>query len=208
MVDQIKKLISDCDSALSQMRRIPPTAPWIIAGGPSFEGVFKEISGLLEDLVDSAARMDVPDSPPAPPVLFGIHMSTKRGIPVAIGYIKDLRRWSESLLPKVNPSRAPDITNEIETKAKGEPAKPGALLGASLDEQALIVFVSRNGNITKKEIARILVESGVRETCHEKSLAPGRCPRLDMAIRAYRAAHRPPQGSKDRDGNVEAYEDE
>jgi hypothetical protein len=96
----------------------------------------------------------------------------------------------------------------LDPTATRPPASQLALLGASLDEQALAVFLSRNGAVTKKEIARILVESKVREKCHEKSLAPKRCPRLNTAIRAYRNAHKLPRGSKDREGNVEAYEDE
>lgn len=86
--------------------------------------------------------------------------------------------------------------------------KPAVPLGETLDEQAVAIFVSRKGRVTKKEIARILVETGVRTTCHEKSLTPKRCPKLHQATQAYRAANNPPRGSKDAEGNLEAWEDE
>jgi hypothetical protein len=77
----------------------------------------------------------------------------------------------------------------------------------SLDAQAVGILARYAGNITKKDIARILVEEGTRKKCNEKSLAPGRCPRLDQAIKAYRSAHSLPHGSKSRNGVLEAEDD-
>jgi hypothetical protein len=210
MVDQIENLISDCDVVLSHLLSIDSKSAWFVVGGPPIKGECKRVSAWLDDLNDSAARIDVEDPPPAPParhVLF-VGMTTKRGVPLALDYVRALRRWGASLLPKANPGKAENSDHQTETEAKNEPTKPIASLGATLDEQAVAVFVSRKGQVTKKEIARILVESGIRETCHEKSLAPSRCPHLDQAIRAYRDGHSLPHGSKDREGNVEAYEDE
>jgi hypothetical protein len=86
------------------------------------------------------------------------------------------------------------------------PAQPGSGGGTvekvSLDARALGLFVE-DPNRTKKDIAKIL-------RVRTQSLAPSRCPKLDAAMRAYRAPD--PglvRGSKDRDGNLEAFcEDE
>ena len=69
-----------------------------------------------------------------------------------------------------------------------------------LEARAIALVLSRPG-ITKKEIARVL-------TCHEKSLTPKRCPKLAAALQAYRASAPLPRGSKDRAGNLEAWNEE
>jgi hypothetical protein len=126
MVDQIEKLISDCDTILSHLRSIASTSPWIVVG-VSFDGVVYQVSEWLDDLTDTAARMDVKgvDSLPTPPTrqqLFSGGMTTKRGIPMAIGYVKKLRCWGESLLPKAN---TPDAERgDQRMPANGAKVKP------------------------------------------------------------------------------------
>lgn len=86
-------------------------------------------------------------------------------------------------------------------------SKLALAFGKTLDEQAVAVLVTHQGRVTKKDIARILVEAGIRKKCNEKSLAPKRCPKLDQAYRAYRSAHDVPRGSKNSDGELEAWEE-
>lgn len=69
----------------------------------------------------------------------------------------------------------------------------------SLDSLAVGVFLD-HPDWTKKQIAEYL-------GCHKGSLTPKRCPKLASAIRASRTSDLP-RGSKDRDGNMEAWEEE
>jgi hypothetical protein len=69
----------------------------------------------------------------------------------------------------------------------------------SLDLKAVRVYLVHR-DWTKKQIATYL-------KCNEKSLTPKRCPQLKAAISAYRSTHLP-HGSKDSNGNVEAWDDE
>ncbi len=69
----------------------------------------------------------------------------------------------------------------------------------SLDARALAVFID-HPDWTKKKMAEHL-------GCNEKSLAPRRCVKLDAAIRAYKAKPKMRRGSRDSDGNLEAWEE-
>jgi hypothetical protein len=72
----------------------------------------------------------------------------------------------------------------------------------SLDARALAIFIE-NPDRTKKDIARLM---GLKNT---QSLSPSRCPKLDAAIRAYRAPDPGAvRGSKDAAGNVEGWTDD
>jgi hypothetical protein len=110
--------------------------------------------------------------------------------------------------------KAPEPTVEpIQTEPIGKPvepikpATPAATLPADepklpLDMAALGVFLN-SPNLKKKQIAKLL-------KCHPKSLGPKRCPRLNAAIRAYRAPIDPDRrcvrGTKDpEDGTLEAW---
>ncbi len=70
--------------------------------------------------------------------------------------------------------------------------------GISLDAKALSVFIE-HPDWTKKKIAEHL-------GCNAKSLTPKRCPKLKDAIAAYKAKPTTRRGSKDSDGNVEAWD--
>lgn len=74
----------------------------------------------------------------------------------------------------------------------------------SLDARALALFIEHT-EWTKKQIAQHL-------RCNEKSLAPRRCPKLDAALKAHRASVDPGsrrlRGSKDAEGNLEAWEED
>lgn len=84
------------------------------------------------------------------------------------------------------------------TGTDGRTPNPAPRSKLSLDLQALAVFFEdRNRKI--KDIARIL---GLKNT---QSLAPKRCPELHKVMKACRAENAPPRGSKDRDGNIEAW---
>jgi hypothetical protein len=99
----------------------------------------------------------------------------------------------------------------LESQPTPRPAevKPAALAGGgsasgpklSLDARALALFLDHT-DWTKKKIADAL-------GCHEKSLSPRRCPRLTAAIAAHKSPIDPdrprPRGSKDSEGNLEAW---
>jgi hypothetical protein len=72
----------------------------------------------------------------------------------------------------------------------------------TLDVRALALFFA-DKNRSKKEIADLL---GKRT----QSLSPERCPQLDTAMKAWRSANANarPRGSKDRDGNIEAWDED
>jgi hypothetical protein len=97
-------------------------------------------------------------------------------------------------LPKTLAAIAPD---KIGTPAPRQHSDFGK---ASLDAMAVAVFID-HPEWTKKKIANHLGK-------HEKSLAPTRCPKLDAAIKAYKAKPPTVRGSKDSEGNVEAWDDE
>lgn len=82
-------------------------------------------------------------------------------------------------------------------------SKTAAKSDVSLDARALGVFIE-HPEWTKKRIADHL-------DCNEKSLAPTRCPKLAAAIAAHKSpidpGRRHYRGSKDAEGNLEAYED-
>ena len=69
-----------------------------------------------------------------------------------------------------------------------------------LEDRAINIVVKHKGAISKREIAQLL-------GCHEKSLAPNRCPRLDAALQAYRDMFDKPRGTKDCDGTLEAWDE-
>jgi hypothetical protein len=91
-----------------------------------------------------------------------------------------------------------------EFEGGGQPAEPAAKSGISLDAKALAVFIE-HPDWTKKTIASHLA-------CNEKSLTPKRCPKLAAAIAAHKSpidpGRRRLRGSKDADGNLEAWEEE
>ncbi len=98
-------------------------------------------------------------------------------------------------------SKSAGLASEPESKGS---KKPNGSPNVSLDVKAVGVFLE-HPDWTKKRIAE---ELGY----HEKSLCPRRCPKLDAAIRAQRARIDPSvkvrRGSKDRDGNLEAWDEE
>lgn len=84
-----------------------------------------------------------------------------------------------------------------------EPRDPADAPPVTLDAQALACFVEDTTR-TKTDIIRLL---GLRNT---QSLAPNRCPKLHAAMKAWRAPdpdRRRIRGSKDVDGNLDAWED-
>lgn len=100
--------------------------------------------------------------------------------------------WAKKALPNV------DSGQHDQTNGGAEASK------VSLDARALGVFIE-HPDWTKKRIAAHL-------GCHEKSLAPARCPKLNAAIAAQSAKVDPNRkfrrGHKDAEGNIEAWEDE
>jgi hypothetical protein len=74
----------------------------------------------------------------------------------------------------------------------------------SLDARALALFIADTRR-KKTDIAKLL------RLRNSQSLAPKRCPKLSAAMRAHRAAdpdRRRVRGSKDREGNLEAYRED
>jgi hypothetical protein len=120
-----------------------------------------------------------------------------------------MRAEAESRLEAACPPEVPaDRGQVVEQPAEGGPAaglpKPEAKSDVSLDARAVGVFLD-HPDWTKKRIAKLL-------GCNEKSLCPERCPKLTAAIAAHKSpidpGRRRLRGSKDSDGNLEAWEDE
>lgn len=89
-----------------------------------------------------------------------------------------------------------------EDKRAAELPKPEATSDVALDARALAVRLEHT-DWTKKRIAKNL-------GCNEKGLCPARCPKLAAALKAHRAPdpfRKVPRGWKDRDGNVEAWDE-
>lgn len=109
-----------------------------------------------------------------------------------LSFANQLRQWRDWA-----PQAAAEATKQPEDKSGGQTTSPDI----SLDARAVGVYVE-HPDWTKKRIAESL-------ECNEKSLCPDRCPKLAAAIRAHRAPDRKARrGSKDRDGNVEAWDEE
>jgi hypothetical protein len=118
-----------------------------------------------------------------------------------------LRAWRSALL----------ALRRLAEEAASSPTEPAAVSGGgssvqakkdtahpSLDARALAVFLEHT-DWTKKRIAEYL-------GCNAKSLCPDRCPRLTNAMAAYKSPIDPDRrhirGWKDKDGTLEAYEDD
>jgi hypothetical protein len=123
-------------------------------------------------------------------------LALRPGIPLPLGAIADKLKV-EVIGPKVViPSgvaakleRLRQLENEL-TERRREKKDP-------LDARAVAVFFEHR-DWTKKSIARHL-------RCHEKSLCRKRCPKLAAAIEASKDGNLP-RGSKDGEGNLEAWE--
>jgi len=89
---------------------------------------------------------------------------------------------------------------DMETLRGLTETKPATAPKQSLDVQALALLLA-DPTRKIKEIAKLLN----RPT---QSLAPKRCPKLHQAMAARRSAQAPPRGSKGREGNLEAWDDE
>jgi hypothetical protein len=103
---------------------------------------------------------------------------------------------------RLRPMRGEDAQKSLADSPQQPQIKPASQQEPSLDERALALFFADRSR-TKKEIASLL---GVQT----QSICPSRCPRLDQAMQAWRAANsrQRPHGSKDKDGNVEAWDED
>ena len=106
----------------------------------------------------------------------------------------EIADWQERICRE----RAKLLLQAPEPKPTGADTSPPA---TSLDARALAIFIE-DPSRKKRDIAKIL---GLKAT---QSLSPERCPKLDAAMRAYRAPDRRIRGSKDADGNLEAWKEE
>lgn len=90
---------------------------------------------------------------------------------------------------------------EDQPQREGDEKEKDAPKGPSLDARALALFIEdRSRKI--KDIAKLL---GKKNT---QGLSPQRCPKLHAAMRAWKAPDRRVRGTKDGQGNLEAYLDE
>jgi hypothetical protein len=120
-------------------------------------------------------------------------------------------------LPLVSPIQGMYLNDQIDWEAralaeqscrreeeKNRTARSSKAGKGSLDARALAVFIE-HPDWTKARIAEHL-------ECNEKSLCPGRCPRLTAAIAAHKSPFDPGRrrlrGSKDADRNLDAWVDE
>jgi hypothetical protein len=196
----LTELVARCDDCLQWLHgdEVKGLA-WVYLTGDGDRGARPRIRQQLVSLLQAAA-----DAAGEPPVTGDeVLQATLPRMPKALGVltatrlVKRLRAWAV----------APDLPGP----GTGEqPARPRGAAGAawsansevSLDSRALAVFIEHR-DWTKKRIAEHL-------GCHEKSLAPNRCPKLARAVAASNAPidpGRPPlRGSKDSDGTLEAWE--
>jgi hypothetical protein len=120
------------------------------------------------------------------------------GVTAALRLVIQLLVWARALLKQSTDEGKPAPSSSASA------AELVAQLGLSLDAQAVAVYLD-HPDWTKKQIAEFL-------GCNEKSLAPKRCRKLAAAIAANIAAIDPGRrrlhGSKDPDGNLEAWEEE
>jgi hypothetical protein len=88
--------------------------------------------------------------------------------------------------------------------AEATPSEQAVSRAETIEAKAVATWFQHK-DWTKKQIAEAI-------GCHEKQLSPKRCPTLAAAIQAYKdsneANRRQVRGSKDKEGTVEAYEDE
>jgi hypothetical protein len=155
---------------------------WIVVGTAFGGWYYKAKEKWLCGLVEQAAEL--PNVGP-PPVRMAEISTLKLPHRVdAIIFVKRLLEWARSLTPK-----------PVEPKSAELPKEPAAAV--DLDTQALAVFFADRSR-DKTEIARLLRKP-------KQSLSPDRCPKLDAAMKAWKAPERkPPRGSKSKDRRIEA----
>lgn len=94
----VENLIADCDLVQRRLLKVDLQAPSSSIARFS-ESVLPGIKEAVDNLAITAARIDTMDPPPESPK-FVFSMTTPESVALAIGYVKRLRRWAESLLPK------------------------------------------------------------------------------------------------------------
>jgi hypothetical protein len=152
------------------------------------------------DLLARHIDAPVPGMEPSPPVAFegkcNLPGDWDKGLFVfeSIGWLEAMKPLRELL------RRGPTISEELAPKPASSsyhaPEWTDSTL--SLDVRATSLFVA-SPTLTKREMAEKL-------QCHDRSLAPKRCPKLDKAMGIYKAKPDVLCGSKDADGNLEAWE--
>jgi hypothetical protein len=122
--------------------------------------------------------------------------------PSAPGFADEVPPRFLTLMPSNGWRKDMLMLRMLADQKSGQQAKPMPESNMSVEARALAVFF-QHPDWTKKEIAD---EVG----CHEKSLAPSRCKKLDAAIKARKSGidpdHPHHRGTKDSEGNLEAYE--
>lgn len=114
-------------------------------------------------------------------------------------HAKAVSRLEALAIPDADEERQTAERLTEQSTSDGDSQRIGESSGnLELDEKAVAVFL-KHKDWKKKEIAAFL-------NCHPKSLAPKRCPHLHGAMQAYRKPDLP-RGSKDSQGNLEAWDD-
>ncbi len=139
----------------------------------------------------------MPDAPPLPDLrpAHTRHSLTGRSIVTLESYtvddLKRLREWARAQLPKES---KPERPVNAPTVDKGK-------LKVKTDARATALFLEDTKR-TKTAIAKMLDVT-------TQALAPNKCPKLSQAMRIHKAPDqkRRIRGSKDKDGNLEAYEE-
>ena len=180
--------IATCDECLRQMDSPQiQKLVWVYLSDGQDRGSRIWVRNQLDALVDAALEFSEP-LPIAESEIRGAsaeNLQRSHGLPNFARLVKRLRGWALKLSQsKLVPARQP--SNE----------KPQM----SLDARAVAVFFE-HCDWTKKQIAEHL-------GCHEKSLAPKRCPNLHKAMAIWKAADRRSiRGSKNAEGDLEAWVD-
>jgi len=179
MTADLENMLSDCDVIAKRLERAEADRdPWNFVGVGSTRMNIRPLA--VQWLTDllSAANRV---SVRVPYTLRDV--MTPTSIADALVFVKALKAWAEALPPIEVDKSATTTTPKL-----------------TLDERALAFFVADRTR-SKTQIAKLL---GLKNT---QSIAPDRCPRLHAAMQACKALDLP-NGSKSKDGTIEAWEDD
>jgi hypothetical protein len=168
----------------------------------------RDYDELVEERHRKVTHLAVAAGFDLPPGLAGAGFRVRNPFDIAAWPPNPPPNWRS---PNANAGEALEgALRDLQAKARAASELQAATLGPkpersesapTLDERALALFFA-DCNRTKTQIAHLLGLKNVQ------SLSPQRCPKLHQAMEACRAANAsPPRGTKDAEGNLEAWDE-